>query len=260
MKQRYALGIDIGGSGVKGAIVDLKKGELATDRLRIPTPQPATLEAVAGVVKEIVDHFAPDLAKGAVGITVPSVVRHGVTLSAANIDQSWINATAQEVLAATIGREVLLVNDADAAGLAEVVFGAAKNQPGLVVVTTLGTGIGTALIHDGVLIPNAELGHLEIGGVDAETEAAASVRQRLGLSYAEWAPRLQRFYSTLESLVWPDLIVVGGGVSKNSDKFLPMLSLATPIVPAQLRNAAGIVGAAWLAVDRRRHPDPLVRG
>lgn len=260
MKLRYALGIDIGGSGIKGAIVDLKKGEFATDRLRIPTPQPATPEAVAGVVKQIVDHFAEQLGDGPIGITIPAIVMHGVTLSAANIDASWVNAPAEEIFTKVLGRDIYLVNDADAAGIAEVRWGAAKKHPGLVVVTTLGTGIGTALIHKGVLVPNAELGHLEIDGKDAESEAAASVKERLGLSYDEWVPRLQRYYETLEFLLSPDLIVVGGGVSKEADKFLPKLNLRAEIVPAKLRNAAGIVGAAWLAADQVEHPDVLRPG
>ncbi len=255
--KKFALGIDIGGSGIKGAIVDLKTGEFATDRLRIPTPQPATPQAVADVVKEIVDSFAAQLDDGPIGITVPAIVTHGVTRSAANIDPAWVDAPAEQIFESLLGRDITLVNDADAAGVAEVRYGAAKKHPGLVIVTTLGTGIGTALIYDGVLIPNAELGHIEIGGVDAESVAAASVREREQLSYEEWATRLDPFYQRLEFLTSPDLFVVGGGVSKNSDKFLPLLHLTTEIIPAQLRNAAGIVGAAYLSAQRRAHPDAL---
>ncbi len=255
--KKHALGIDIGGSGIKGAIVDLKKGELATDRLRIPTPQPATPQAVAGVVKQIVDHFADQLGDGPIGITVPAIVSHGVTRSAANIDPSWVDAPAEKIFEDLLGRDITLANDADAAGVAEVRYGAAKKHPGLVIVTTLGTGIGTALIYNGVLIPNAELGHMEVNGKDAETVAAASVRERENLSFEDWAKRLQPFYARLEFLMSPDMFVVGGGVSKHSDKFLPLLDLKTPIVPAQLRNAAGIVGAAYLAAQRRKHPDAL---
>ena len=152
---------------------------------------------------------------------------------------------------------MVLVNDADAAGVAEVKFGAAKGNDGLVLMTTLGTGIGSALLHRGVLVPNTELGHLEIDGRDAETQAAASVRTNLGLTYAEYIPRLQRYYERVEALFWPDLFVVGGGISKNSDKFIPKLNLKTPMVPAELRNRAGIIGAAWLAVDKQMHPDPF---
>lgn len=191
MKNRYLLGIDIGGSGVKGGVVDLEIGELTTKRKRIPTPQPSTPENVASVVKQIVDHFAdqvdPDLP---VGITIPAIVLHGVTASAANIDQSWVNAPAAEIFSEALGRPVVLVNDADAAGLAEVRWGAAKGHPGMVIVTTLGTGIGSALVYRGVLVPNTELGHIEIDGHDAETRAAASVKKREELSYEEYIPRL----------------------------------------------------------------------
>lgn len=257
MKLRHALGIDIGGSGIKGAVVDLKKGEFATDRLRIPTPVPSTPDNVAGVVAEIADHFAEQLGDGPVGVTIPAIVSHGATRSAANIDQAWVNAPAEKIFEKALGRDIVLVNDADAAGLAEVYYGAAKDHPGLVIVTTLGTGIGSALVYRGVLIPNAELGHLEIDGFDAESRAAASVREREGLSFEEYIPRLQRYYETLDFLFSPDLIVVGGGISKNSDKFLPKLKLNCPIVPAKLRNAAGIVGAARFAVDRVKNPDPM---
>ncbi len=257
MKQRHVLGIDIGGSGIKGAMVDLSKGEFATDRLRIPTPTESTPANVAKVVAEIVTHFGEDATAGPIGITIPAIVTHGVTRSAANIDKSWIDAPAEQIFSDVLGRDVYLMNDADAAGVAEVQYGAAKGNPGLVIVTTLGTGIGSAMIHRGVLIPNAELGHLEIDGHDAETQAAASVRERLGLTFEEYVPRLQRYYETLDFLFSPDLLVVGGGVSKHSEKFLPKLKLKAPIVPAKLRNAAGIVGAAWLAADRLEHPDPL---
>ena len=258
MNHRYALGIDIGGSGIKGAIVDLKKGEFVGARLRIATPQPATPAAVAAVVKQIADHFAEELGDGPVGITVPAVVTHGYTRSAANIDPTWVDAPAGQIFAEVLGRPITLVNDADAAGVAEVRWGAAKDHPGLVIVTTLGTGIGTAMIYQGTLIPNMELGHIEMFGADAEPQAAASVKDREGLSYAEWATkRLQPYYERLEFYTWPDLIVVGGGVSRDSNRFLPLLTLKTPIVPATLRNRAGIIGAAWLAVDELANPDAL---
>lgn len=257
MSKNRVLGIDIGGSGIKGALVDLKKGDFATDRLRIPTPEQSTPQNVAGVVKQIVDHFADELGKGPVGITIPAVVQHGVTRSAANIDKSWIDAPAEKIFEDVLERDIYLVNDADAAGVAEVQYGAAKGHPGLVLLTTLGTGIGTAIINRGVLVPNSELGHIEINGVDAEPSTAASAREREGLAFDVWAERLQLYYSRVEALLWPDLIVVGGGVSKNADKFLPLLKLNAPIVPAKLRNAAGIVGAAWLAQDRVKNPDPL---
>lgn len=251
------LGIDIGGSGIKGAPVDLVKGDFAADRLRIPTPTPSTPQAVADVVAEIVAHFADITGDGPVGVTIPAVVTHGITRSAANIDKSWIDAPAEQIFSERIGRPVHLVNDADAAGIAEVKFGAAKDHPGLVLVTTLGTGIGSAIIYRGVLVPNTELGHLEIDGHDAETQAAASVKTNLGLGYSDYAIRLQRYYERVEALFWPDLLVVGGGISKDSDKFLPRLKLKTKIVPAALRNRAGIIGAAWLAADVAGNPDPL---
>ena len=254
---RPVLGIDIGGSGIKGAPVDLKTGLFASDRLRIDTPSHSTPANVAAVVKQIAEHFHDTVGDGPLGITIPAVVTHGQTRSAANIDKSWIDAPAEKIFEDVLQRDIYLMNDADAAGVAEVAFGAAKGHQGLVLMTTLGTGIGSALIYRGVLIPNTELGHIEIDGHDAETQAAASVKEKLGLSYSEYVPRLQRYYERLEALIWPDLIVVGGGVSKKSEKFLPKLKLKSEIVPAKLLNTAGIVGAAWLAADRQQNPDPM---
>jgi polyphosphate glucokinase len=241
------LGIDVGGTGIKGAPVDLDQGEFAAERERIRTPSPSTPEAVAEVFVELLGHF-PD-SRGAVGVTVPGVVRHGVVHSAANIDRAWIGTDADRLFTEATGRDVHVVNDADAAGLAEARYGAAKGRRGLVIVTTLGTGIGSALVHDGVLVPNSELGHLEIDGHDAESRAANSVREREGLSMQDWAERLTRYYSTLEMLFSPDLIVVGGGVSKQSAEFLPLIDIETEIVPATLRNKAGVVGAALYATE-----------
>ena len=257
MSMTAVLGIDIGGSGIKGAPVDLSKGEFVTDRLRIPTPTPSTPQAVADVVAQIADHFADVIGDAPIGVTIPAVVTHGMTRSAANIDKSWINAPAEQIFAERLGRPVHLATDADAAGIAEVKYGAAADHPGLVMVTTLGTGIGTALIYRGVLVPNTELGHIEIDGHDAETQAAASAKTRLGLKYSEYIPRLQRYYETLEKLFSPDLFVVGGGISKESERFLPHLVLQTPIIPAKLRNKAGIIGAAWLAAEAAGRPDLL---
>ena len=257
MTERPVLGIDIGGTGIKGAPVDLDTGEFTTDRLRIPTPKKSTPQNVADVVAEIVEHFLPTIGDGPIGITIPAVVTHGQTRSAANIDKSWIDCQAEKIFEDKLGRDIYLMNDADAAGIAEVHYGAAKGHPGLVLLTTLGTGIGSALVYRGVLIPNSELGHLEIDGHDAESRAAASVKEKQGMSYDEYVPRLQRYYERVEALFWPDLIVVGGGVSKKADKFLPKLKLKTEIVPAKLLNSAGIVGAAWLAVDRQANPDPM---
>jgi polyphosphate glucokinase len=243
------LGIDIGGSGIKGAPVDLKRGELAEPRLKILTPRPATPDAVAEVVDQIVDHFADQTGNSPIGVTVPAVVIRGTVLSAANIDVTWIETDAEALIKEHTGRSVTVVNDADAAGLAELHYGAAKGVGGLVILTTLGTGIGTALIMDGVLVPNSELGHLEIDGYDAEDRAASSIKEIEGLSWEEYVERLQRYYEVIEKLFSPDLIVVGGGISKDSEKFLPKLRLRCPIVPAKLRNQAGIIGAARRAVD-----------
>ncbi|CCH76072.1 Polyphosphate glucokinase [Nostocoides japonicum T1-X7] len=246
-KKALPLGIDVGGSGVKGAPVDLDAGAFAEKRLRIETPQPSTPEAVGDVIAQIVEHFDEIRGDSPIGITVPGVVTKGVVRSAANIDQRWLDFEAEKMLEKRLDHDILLVNDADAAGVGELHYGAAKGQRGLVIVTTLGTGIGTALINEGELVPNSELGHLELDGLDAESVAASSAKEREGISYAEWAKRLQRYYSHLENLLWPDLFVVGGGVSKDSEEFLPLLSLRTPIVPAKLRNKAGIIGAAYLA-------------
>lgn len=245
------LGIDVGGSGIKGAPVDLRTGTLVAERLRIETPLPATPSAVAEVVAEIATHFADQLEGGAIGVTVPGVVTRGVVRSAANIDPTWIGTDADTLISEQVGRDVHVVNDADAAGVAEARFGAARDQRGLVILTTLGTGIGTALLLDGRLVPNSELGHLEIDGHDAESRAAASAREVEDLSWEEWAERLQRYYGVIEDLLWPSLIVVGGGVSRKADKFLPLLHLRAPVVPAALRNQAGIVGAALLAHEER---------
>ena len=241
------VGIDFGGSGIKGAPVDLEKGAFAEERVRIDTPQPATPDAVAEVFVQLLGRF--DDSDGPVGVTVPGVVKHGVVHSAANIDKHWIGEDADKLLADATGRDVHVVNDADAAGLAEVTYGAARGQRGLVIVTTLGTGIGSALIHDGVLVPNSELGHLEIDGHDAEKRAASSVKERQELSWEEWAERLTTYYRELEHLFSPELFVVGGGVSKKADKFLPLVEIETEIIPATLLNAAGIVGAALCASE-----------
>ena len=239
------FGIDFGGSGIKGAPVDLGTGDFAAERVRLPTPEPSTPKAVAEVLADLLAQF-PD-SGGPVGVTVPGVVRHGLVHSAANIDKSWLGTDADALFTKATGRDVHVVNDADAAGLAEVRYGAAKGRDGLVIVTTLGTGIGSALVYDGVLVPNSELGHLEIDGKGAEKRAANSAREAEDLSWERWAKRLRKYYRTLEDLFSPDLFVVGGGVSKKADEFLPLLDLETEIVPATLLNRAGIVGAALCA-------------
>ncbi len=247
--KHHPLGIDIGGSGIKGAPVDLTEGTFARDRMRLDTPKVSSPAAVADLVAEIAAHFADDTGDSPIGVTLPSVVTNGIVRSAANIDSSWIGTDARKLLSDRLGRPVTVVNDADAAGVGELHYGAARDARGLVLMTTLGTGIGSALLYNGVLIPNSELGHLEIDGHDAESQAAASIRSDDKLSWAEWAERLQRYYSHVEDLLWPDLLVVGGGVSRKADKFLPLLHLRAPIVAAQLANSAGIIGAAWLATN-----------
>jgi polyphosphate glucokinase len=241
------FGIDFGGTGIKGAPVDLGSGEFAEERVRIRTPDPSTPQNVAGVFADLLEQFPG--CTGAVGVTVPGVVRHGVVRSAANIDKSWIGTDADALFTKATGREVHVVNDADAAGLAEVRYGAARGRSGLVIVTTLGTGIGSAMVYDGVLVPNSELGHLEIDGHDAESRAANSAREREELSWEQWAERLTRYYRTVEMLFSPELFVVGGGVSKSSEEFLPLVDVDTEIIPAALLNKAGVVGAALYASE-----------
>jgi polyphosphate glucokinase len=239
-----ALGIDIGGSGIKGAPVDLEKGELTEERLRIPTPDPAGPEEVTEVVGQIVRHFEWT---GPIGVTFPGVVLNGTTMTAANVDPRWVGADACGLFSAAAGRPVTVLNDADAAGLAEVEIGAAKGESGVVLMLTFGTGIGSALFVDGRLVPNTELGHLEIRGKDAERRASDSARERHDLSWDEWAERVEEYLRHVEMLFSPSLIVIGGGVSKKSEKFLPKVSVRTRVVPAALRNEAGIVGAAMAA-------------
>lgn len=242
-----AIGIDIGGTGIKGAVVDTKKGELISDRIRVETPSGGKPKDIANVVAKLIADLPSNRRNLPVGICFPAVVQHGKTLSAANISKDWIGLDADGLFEKTLGRSVHVLNDADAAGVAEVKFGAAKRAKGLVIMTTLGTGIGTALFINGRLVPNAELGHLEIDGVDYETKASFAAKERENLNWNQWAERLQTYYSKLEALFSPDLIVVGGGVSKEHQDFLPLLSLRAPIIPAQKRNNAGILGAAWVA-------------
>jgi polyphosphate glucokinase len=241
------LGIDIGGSGIKGAPVDVSSGALTAERFRIPTPEPSTPEAVGEVVAEIVRHFDW---KKPVGCTFPAIVQHGVTHSAANVNQGWMHFDAEPFLQQKTGCALRLVNDADAAGLAEGAFGAAKAVPGVVLVLTFGTGIGSALLMDGKLVPNFELGHLEIRGKDAEKRASDLVRAQKDLSWSKWAKRVNEFLARLELYFSPDLFVIGGGVSKNYAKFGGYLQAERArIEPAQLLNEAGIVGAAMAARD-----------
>ncbi len=244
---KVAIGIDIGGTGIKGALVDVKKGELASERLRVETPAGGRPDDIALVVKELIGVLDPNGSATAIGICFPAVVQHGVTKSAANVSKEWIGLDADEIFTKVIGKPVHLINDADAAGVAEMKFGVGKKAKGLVLMTTLGTGIGTALFMDGRLVPNTELGHLEIDGVDYETKAAFSAKEREQLDWVQWASRLQTYYTKVENLFTPDLFVVGGGVSKEHEDFLPLLKLRTEIVPAKLKNTAGIIGAAMVA-------------
>jgi polyphosphate glucokinase len=238
------FGLDIGGSGVKGAPVDLTTGELAGQRFRVATPQPATPAAVAGVVADVVRHFGWT---GPVGATFPAVVKDGKAMTAANVDSGWIGTDISAVLGESTGTSVTAVNDADAAGIAEMAYGAGRGRDGVVILATLGTGIGTAVFLHGRLLPNTELGHLEISGHDAETRASDAARDREGLSWEKWASRLTRYLRHLEDLFWPDLIILGGGVSKKADRYLSLLQVRTEVVPAKLLNNAGIVGAALAA-------------
>ena len=243
---RKAIGIDIGGTGIKGALVDVKSGTLLSERLRYETPEGGTPKAIANTLKDLIKHL-PKSDGLPVGICFPAVVKDGVTKSAANVSQDWINLDADRMFEKELKRTVHVLNDADAAGLAEAKYGAAKNVRGLVVLTTLGTGIGTALIYNGKLIPNSELGHLEIDGIDYETMAAYSAKERESLTWEQYAKRLQTYYSKLEAYLTPDLFIVGGGVSKEHEVFLPLLKLKTKILPATNRNSSGILGAAYWA-------------
>lgn len=254
MEPNIGFGVDIGGSGIKGARVDLTTGELASDRMKIPTPRSYDIDEVVQTVLDVVAKAGWD---GPFGCTFPGIVKRGVLYSAANLGPHWLGVDFQSLLAERSGQPVALLNDADAAGLAEVDFGVAKGQEGVVIVTTLGTGIGSALFLDGKLVPNTELGHLEIDGANAESRASAAAKEREGLSYKKWATeRLTRYYRFLDFLFSPDLIVVGGGVSRKSEKFLPLVTgLRCPIVPAGLENQAGIAGAAMAVQElqsRRR--------
>ena len=244
---KYVLGVDVGGSGIKGALVDLKGGDFASDRLRIATPKKSTPANCADVIARIIESFADQLGEAPVGVAVPAPVVHGHLPHMANLDKSWAGLDGAAFLGQRLSRPVGLINDADAAGLAEVYYGAAKGVRGIVMVLTLGTGIGSAIINDGVLLPNTELGHVELDGFDAEKRASSGVKEREELSYEVWAKRLDRYLQHIEMLFSPDLFVIGGGISKNHRQFLPLLHLRTRIVPAQLRNRAGIVGAAWAA-------------
>lgn len=244
-----ALGIDIGGTGIKGAIVDTVTGELVSARLKLPTPAGGEPDAIVATVVQLIEKLGGIADGMPVGVCFPAIVKDGKTMSAANVSRKWIGLEAEKLFEKAIGHDIHFVNDADAAGYAEVKYGAAKGVKGLVLLTTLGTGIGSALIYNDVLVPNTELGHLIIGGRDAEKRASFAAKERGRLSWKSWAKRLQVYYTHLELLFSPDLFLVGGGVSKSHELFLPLLHLNTPIMPAVHRNNAGILGAAALAAE-----------
>ncbi|MYW77248.1 polyphosphate glucokinase [Streptomyces sp. LaPpAH-199] len=239
------FGVDIGGSGIKGAPVDLDRGDLAQERHKVLTPQPATPKGVADCVAEVVGHFDWS---GPVGVTFPGVVTDGVTRTAANVDKGWIDTDARALLGERIGQPVTILNDADAAGVAEMTFGAGKGRTGTVILLTFGTGIGSAVFTDGELVPNTELGHLELHGHEAEKHASTKAKDDGDLSWQHWAHRVQKYLLHVEMLFSPELFIIGGGVSRKADKFLPLIEkVRAEIVPAQLQNNAGIVGAAMAA-------------
>jgi polyphosphate glucokinase len=238
------VGVDIGGTGIKAAPVDLATGALAAERIRLPTPSPATPQAIAGVVGDVLQLIG---VAGPVGLAIPAVVRGAIVETASHIDPTWIGVNAVDFFSKVTGRQVAVLNDADAAGVAEIRFGAGRGMDGVVAVITLGTGIGSALFVDGTLVPNSELGHLPLHGAEAEKWAAESVRERDDVPWEEYAQRLQAYLELIQTVLWPQLIIIGGGISNVADKFLPLIQLRTPIVPAQLRNHAGIIGAAMFA-------------
>jgi polyphosphate glucokinase len=238
------LGVDVGGSGIKGAPVNVETGEMTAERYRLATPEGAKPKDVADTIASLVEYFQW---KGNVGVGFPAAVRRGTILTAANIDKSWIGVNAEKLFEERTGCNFHIANDADVAGFAEIAFGAAKGEKGVVLMLTLGTGVGTAIFVNGQLVPNTELGHIEIRGKDAELRAADSARERKGWTYKEWAVRVDEYLGRMENLFWPDLIVIGGGVSKYADKFFPQLHTRARLVQAQLLNQAGIVGAAMYA-------------
>ncbi|MBS1692968.1 MAG: ROK family protein [Actinobacteria bacterium] len=243
--QRRGFGVDVGGSGVKGGVVDLDTGQLIGERFKLATPQPATPEAVAKTIAAVVGEFGWT---DKVGVTYPGVVSDGIVCTAANVDKGWIGTNARDVIAAELGGQpVTVLNDADAAGLAEQRFGAGMDHPGVVVLLTFGTGIGSAVIHHGILLPNTEFGHIEVGGMEAEHRAASSVKEKKDWSYKRWTEEVTRVLVAIENAIWPDLFIAGGGISRKAEKWIPLLTNRTPVVAAALQNTAGIVGAAMAA-------------
>ncbi len=243
--QHRGFGIDVGGSGVKGGIVDLDTGLLIGERFKLETPQPATPEAVSKTVAAVVREFGWT---DKVGVTYPGVVTDGIVRTAANVDKGWIGSNASEFYSKALdGQQVIVLNDADAAGLAEEKFGAGRDNSGVIVLLTFGTGIGSAVIHNGVLLPNTEFGHLEVGGKEAEHRAASSVKEKKDWSYERWTEEVTKVLVAIENAIWPDLFIAGGGISRKAEKWVPLLKNRTPVVAAALQNTAGIVGAAMAA-------------
>ena len=252
------LGIDIGGSGIKGATVSIETGEFLKPRYRVPTPKSAKPQPVAEVVAKVAQHFDW---QGPIGCGFPAAMRNGVALTAANIHSKWIGTNAATLFAEQTGCPVYVINDADAAGLAEMTFGAGRDRSGVVIVVTIGTGLGSALFIDGHLVPNTELGHLEMNGIDAERRASGVARERERLTWKEWGQRFNTYLNILEKLLWPDLFILGGGVSKSYEKFKAYLQVQAEVVTAQFKNDAGIVGAAlaasvYLAEARNKIVEP----
>ncbi len=242
---RRGFGVDVGGSGIKGGIVDLDSGTLIGERFKLPTPQPSTPEAVTKTVAAVVREFGWT---GPLGVTYPGVVTNGIVRTAANVDKGWIGTNAVDIISTELGgAPVTVLNDADAAGLAEERFGAGKDKSGVIVLLTFGTGIGSAVIHNGVLLPNTEFGHLEVDGKEAEHRAASSVKERKEWSYERWSQEVTKVLVAIENAIWPDLFIAGGGISRKADKWIPLLKNRTPVVAATLLNEAGIVGAALAA-------------
>ncbi len=244
MKYKEVLGIDIGGSGIKGCPVNTKDGLMLEKRHRIPTPSPATPEKIAGTISEIVKHCKWE---GPIGCGFPGVMQNGVARTAANLDQSWIDTDVNKLFTKATGLPVTVVNDADAAGLAEMKFGAGQGQRGVVLLLTVGTGIGAVMFVNGRLVPNLELGHIELNGMDAEKYCSDAIRKSENLKWEDWAKRFDEYLHTLEDLVWPDLVILGGGAAKKGDQFLRHLTVRSRVVPAELLNNAGLIGAAMAA-------------
>jgi polyphosphate glucokinase len=251
-ERRIAIGVDVGGSAIKAGAVDIEAGRLLGERIKVPTPQPSTPSAVVETIHGLVKQLAKAAGAAArVGVGIPCVVIDGVSWTAANIDKGWVGFDAQSALRKSIGRSVTVLNDADAAGIAEMRFGAGRGQSGVVLILTLGTGVGSALFVDGQLVPNTELGHMEIRGRDAEKRSAAIARVRDGESWKAWARDLDEHLVAIDRILWPGLIILGGGVSRKSSQFVPLLSIRPPVVPADLLNDAGMVGAAMAAIEHR---------